>query len=67
MIKKTATAQPVKDIQHTNEYPFYLILKNYSRMFESYWEIKNYLKQSNKKTRIINCTKGSFIDSFPRK
>lgn len=41
--KEKVVAKPVKEIQHTEEYPFYLILKNYARMFESYWEIKKYI------------------------
>lgn len=65
--KEKAPAKPVKEIQHEKEYPFYLILRNYSKMFESYWEIKNYLQTTNKNTLILNCTKGSFIDSFPKK
>lgn len=64
--KEKVEAKALKDIQHTKEYPFFLILKNYSRMFESYWEIKDYLKQTKKNNKIINCTKGSFIDAFDR-
>ena len=64
--KEKVEAKALKDIQHTKEYPFFLILKNYSRMFESYWEIKDYLKQTKKNNSIINCTKGSFIDAFDR-
>lgn len=65
--KEKVAAKPVKEIQHTEEYPFYLILKNYSRMFESYWDIKEYLKTNKKNTKVINCTEGSFIDAFERK
>lgn len=65
--KEKTPAKPVKEIQHTKEYPLYLILKNYSRMFESYWEIKDYIKMTHKNTQIINCTKGSFIDAFDKK
>lgn len=64
--KGKVSAQPVKDIQHTNEYPIYLILKNYSRMFKSYWEIKNYMIATRKSNHICNKTKGSFIDAFKR-
>lgn len=64
--KEKVEAKALKDIQHTEEYPFYLILKNYSRMFESYWEIKEFLKDSKMKVRIINKTKGSFIDAFEK-
>lgn len=56
--------KPLKEIQHTDEYPFYLILKNYSRMFESYWEIKKYLIDCQIPCRIVNRSKGSFIDAF---
>lgn len=64
--KEKVEAKALKEIQHTNNYPFFLILKNYSRMFESYWDIKNYLKDTRKNNKIINCTKGSFIDAFDR-
>lgn len=64
--KEKVEAKALKDIQHTKEYPFFLILKNYSRMFESYWEIKEYLKRTKKNNKIINCTKDSFIDAFER-
>lgn len=64
--KGKVSAQPVKDIQHTKEYPIYLILKNYSRMFKSYWEIKNYMIATRKSNYIFNKTKGSFIDAFER-
>lgn len=62
--KEKVNAKPVKDIQHTEEYPFYLILENYSRMFKSYWEIKEWVKNSSVDVRITNKTKGSFIDAF---
>lgn len=64
--KEPVDSKPLKDIQLTNEYPFFLILENYSRMFRSYWEIKNFLKQTNSKVQIINKTRGSFIDAFKR-
>lgn len=62
--EEKVTAKPVKEIQHTEEYPFYLILKNYARMFESYWEIKEYIRNCHIQCRIINKTKDSFIDAF---
>lgn len=64
--KEKVDAKPVKEIQHTDEYPFYLILENYSRMFKSYWEIKDYIKAKNITTVIINKSKGSFIDAFKK-
>lgn len=56
----------LKDIQCATEYPYYLILSQYSRMFQSYWEIREYLKSINSDIRIVNKTKGSFIDAFER-
>lgn len=64
--KEKTKVKALKDIQHTDEYPFFLILKNYSRMFESYWEIKEYLKNTKKKVKVLNCTKESFIDAFQK-
>ena len=65
--KEEVKPRPQKDIQELDEYPMYLSLKNYSKMFESYWEIKQYLIYRRKYKRIINCTKKSFIDAFIRK
>lgn len=62
--KKQVNAKPVKDIQHTEEYPFYLILENYARMFKSYWEIKEFTISEKINVSIINKSKGSFIDAF---
>ena len=64
--KEKVEARPIKDIQQTEEYPFYLILKNYSRMFKSYWEIKEYLEYTKLPVDIINRTKDSYIDAFKR-
>lgn len=64
--KEKVNAKPIKDIQHTEEYPFYLILENYARMFKSYWEIKNYINNEHIKTKVCNKTKESFIDAFVR-
>lgn len=64
--KEKVEARPLKDIQLTDEYPFYLILENYSRMFKSYWEIKKYLEDTRIPVEIINRTKGSYIDAFKR-
>lgn len=62
--KDKVGAKPVKEIQHTDEYPFYLILENYSRMFKSYWEIKEWIKDDNINIQVVNKTPGSFIDAF---
>lgn len=62
--KQKVMAKPLKEIQHTDEYPFYLILKNYSRMFESYWEIKKYIFDCHIPCMIINKSHDSFIDAF---
>lgn len=64
--KEKVVAKPVKEIQHTEEYPFYLILKNYARMFESYWEIKKYISDCHIGCQVINKTEGSFIDAFSK-
>ncbi len=64
--KEKVEARPLKDIQLIEEYPFYLILENYARMFKSYWEIKKYLKFTKLPIDIINKTKGSYIDAFKR-
>lgn len=57
---------PQKDIQHLDEYPLWLNIAQYSRMFKSYWQIKKYLETSKCQTKIINKTKNSFIDAFER-
>lgn len=44
----------------------YQALKWYSLMFKTYLEIVEYIKSSNIQTKIINKTKGSFIDAFER-
>lgn len=64
--KEKVEAKPLTEIQHTQEYPFFLILKNYSRMFESYWEIKQFISDCNIDVNIINKTKESFIDAFKK-
>lgn len=46
--------------------PFHLALQLHARMFQSYWEIKNYIQMKNLPVRIVNKTKGSFIDAFDR-
>lgn len=43
----------------------HVTLNKYARMFESYWEL-NALAEK-RKVRIINKTKDSFIDAFPKK
>lgn len=65
--KDNVKPKPQKDIQHLDEYPLYLNIQHYARMFQSYWEIKKYVESNNIKTEIINMTKGSFIDAFKRK
>lgn len=64
--KEKEKAKPLKEIQHTDEYPFYLILENYSRMFKSYWEINEWIKCKKMDVKIINKTPGSFIDAFEK-
>ena len=64
--KDKVKPKPQKDIQHLDEYPLYLNIQHYARMFQSYWEIKKYVESENIKTEIINMTKGSFIDAFKR-
>lgn len=65
--KNQVKPKPQKEIQHMEEYPLYLNIQHYARMFQSYWEIKKYIETSDIKTEIINMTKGSFIDAFKRK
>jgi hypothetical protein len=65
--KQKVEAKPLTEIQHTDEYPFYTILEQYSRMFKSYWEIKTYLKNTHIPIKVYNCCRGSFIDAFERK
>lgn len=43
----------------------HVTLNKYARMFESYWELK--ALAGKRKVRIINKTKDSFIDAFPKK
>ena len=64
--KEKVSPLPQKTIQHKEEYPLYLNISHYARMFQSYWEIKNYLKRRNLNSRIINKTKDSYIDAFER-
>lgn len=40
------------------------LLLNFSRMFDSHWVINEYAKSMN--VRILNCTKGSFVDAYNR-
>lgn len=54
----------VKDIQHEEAYTIALILRQYAQMFDSYWDIEAFAKKNG--VRIINCSKGSFIDAFER-
>lgn len=65
--KQIVKPKPQRDIQHLKEYPLHQNIQDYARMFKSYWEIKKYLEHSNSQTKIINKTKGSFIDAFERK
>lgn len=64
--KGNVKPKPQKDIQYLEEYPLHKNIKDYARMFESYWEIKKYLDQINSSIKITNRTKGSFIDAFER-
>lgn len=64
--KEKVKPLPQKDIQHLDEYPLYLNITHYARMFQSYWEIKKYVANRHIKTNIINMTKGSYIDAFSR-
>ncbi|MEJ8764184.1 hypothetical protein WKU26_12365 [Phocaeicola sp. HCN-40430] len=65
--KEKNPPKSMKEIQKKSEYPFYLALKDYARMFESYWEIKDYIIYKKKKCKIINKTQESFIDAFEKK
>lgn len=47
-------------------FQFHTVLQLYARMFQSYWEIKDYIDKMNLPIKIINKTKGSFIDAFDR-
>lgn len=64
--KDKVAPKPQRDIQNLDFYPLHANIMDYANMFKSYWEIKQYLKISGKCTRIINKTKGSFIDAFDR-
>lgn len=64
--KEKVRPRPWKDNLSTGEYPFYLILKQYSRMFQSYWEIRDYVGHAGLPVKIVNRTKGSYIDAFER-
>lgn len=55
-----------KEIQGTDyDWPMHLVLRSYARMFESYWELKDYA--TSKQCVILNCTPNSFIDAFKKK
>lgn len=41
------------------------ILEEYASLFKTYWELRELAERRG--CRIINCTKGSFIDAFDRK
>lgn len=64
--KNVQKPKPQKDIQHLDEYPLYRNIMDYARMFESYWEIKQYLKHTHSNIKVINKTKNSYIDAFER-
>lgn len=64
--KEKVLPRPQKEIQNLDEYPLYLNILHYSKMFQSYWEISQYVKETGITTKIINCTKGSYIDAFER-
>lgn len=64
--RQVVKPKPQKDIQHMEEYPLYLNITHYARMFQSYWEINKYVKIEGLETKIINKTKHSFIDAFER-
>ena len=64
--KEPVKPKPQREIQHLDEYPLYQNLLDYARMFQSYWEIKTFLEQSNTNIRVINKTPNSFIDAFER-
>jgi hypothetical protein len=65
--KEKVKPLPQKEIQHLDEYPLYMNIGHYARMFQSYWEIKKYINDRKIATRIINMTKHSFIDAFERR
>lgn len=43
---------------------FHITLQKYARMFESYWELRTLAEKRN--VCIVNKTKDSFIDAFPK-
>lgn len=59
-----AKVQTWKEIQN-EEVRIYDVLRKYARMFESYFELKKIADLEG--VKIINYTKGSFIDAFDRK
>jgi len=55
--------QKVKDIQH-EDFTIGKLLRCYAQMFDSYWDIQAFAKRE--RVKVINKTKGSFIDAFER-
>jgi len=64
--KKEVLPKPQKDIQKRREYPLGDNLMDYAMMFKSYWQIKKYVERKGLKNKIVNKTRGSYIDAFER-
>lgn len=62
--KESAPPKTWKEIQHEDAH-IHNVLRMYAQMFDSYWEIKQIAQRRN--AIIINKTKDSFIDAFPKK
>lgn len=61
--KSAGKTKTWKEIQH-EEAHMHDVLRMYAQMFESYWDIAQIALQRN--AVIVNKTKGSFIDAFPK-
>ena len=64
--KEKSVPKPIKEIQHTDDFPMWLALECYMKMFKSYSIIRDYVNKTNLQTKIINKTPESFIDAFVR-
>ena len=47
-----------------DKYKLHEVLYDFGRMFESYWEIRDYIRDKN--IEIINKSPNSFIDAFKK-
>ena len=64
--KEQVKPRPFVSYDQSIRWTFGFVLECYSKMFKSYEEINNFIMKMKLKTKIINKTKGSFIDSFER-